>query len=184
MADRFNEYGELVLTELRGIKTAIQKTQSYIDAHSYAFDASSVVEVSATSGAIGGIAVDVQFDGSVAVVSSASGAMNASYFWGVISAVPTVTGMLVVLTDLIGTVAGVSSATAAPLRDFRETLVGGAGGVSAASGTIIISAVNIDASVSAVSAASGSMTLAWALAGSADAVSVVPTIQMFINGEV
>ncbi len=184
MPDRVNVHHEELIAAVNAVKTAVQKTQSYIDANSYSLGEGSVVEVSAASGAIGGIAIDVQFEGSVAAVSSVSGAMNASYFWGTSSAVSAATGTLVVPTSLVGSVIAVSSAIAAPLRDFRETLVGSSGGVSAASATIIINAVNVSSSISAVSAASGDMTVDWALVGSSDAVSDVRTAQLFINGEV
>lgn len=177
MADQIN----ILIEAVRAVSTNIQKTQTYRDGNQPSLGGDSV-EVSASSGAIGGIAVDVQFDGTVAAVSSASGTMNASYFWGIVSAVSTATGVLVVPTGLTGTVAAVSSATAAPLRDFRETLVGSAGGVSAASATIILNAVNVDASISAASAATGSLTLAWALVGSSDTISIVGPTQLFING--
>ncbi len=184
MSDRFNFYAEAILAELRAVKTAIQKTQSYKDGNQPSLGDASAVEVSASSGAIGGIAVDVELQGAVAGVSSASGDMKAAYLWGAVSAVSSAAGVLVVPTGLTGSVSAVSSAVAAPLRDFRETLVGATGGVSAASVTMIINAVNIAASITAVSSASGSMTLAWALVGSSNAVSNVPTAQLFINGEV
>lgn len=184
--DRFNYYGESILTAIRAVNTSIQKTQSYIDANTFTLGEGSVVEIAGASGAIGGVAIDVELQGSVAASSTVLGDMKASHLMGASNAASGATATLVVPTNLVGSVSAVSSTIAAPLRDFREALVGlstAASGTSAAMDTFN-PAHNVAGSSAAVSSISGDMTVSWSIAGSSSAVSLVPAVQLYINGVV
>lgn len=185
MADRVNVHHAELLAALQAINTSIQKLSTYLDGSAnYSLGQGSVVEIAGASGAIGGVAVDIELQGSVTAASNVTGTVTDSFLVGSVSAVSSVVGNLVVPTNLVGSVSAISSATLAAMGDNREVLVGSVTAASSASGAMdtFNPAHNIAGSLGAVSSVVGNTTVSWNIGGSSSAVSFIPTVQLYING--
>ncbi|KKN70973.1 hypothetical protein LCGC14_0425750 [marine sediment metagenome] len=160
MPDRVNLHHEELLSVLQDILRALKQQSTYLQNGGnlwFSGDASAAIGV---SGALGGISVLHDFVGSVAAVANVSGDMLSTRDSGMSAAIGSASGGINIAKDL-------QAAAAA---------VGGASG-------ILVYVYRVSGTVAAVSTVSGAITVTNKnLAGSVSAVSLVPTVQLFING--